>query len=365
MALAISDEEITQLLSMSDAVGVLRQAYREIADDVAVNSPRVDLAGLTQKDDADARQGSVYLLKTMSGITTRYASVRLLSEHIRFSEGQGGKMRRERAKPGKYSPTRGSILLFDRSSANLVAVLSEGVIRNMRVGAAAALAAESLALGTADVVAIIGSGFMARAHLEALCQVRPIELAKVYSPSTEHREKFADELRETLGIKINAVESYEDAICDAAIVALTTNSIEAVFRRQDVKPRVHVSCVRHGEIDEESYRTFDKVYLNAKDVSGISYRIAGLPEGHAAPDFLVKNYQQGYPGDDMFWRNLPDLVDLVSGRVLGRQSSHETTCFDNSTGFAVQFTAMAGRVYELAVEKGMGTGIPDNVFPSL
>jgi ornithine cyclodeaminase/alanine dehydrogenase-like protein (mu-crystallin family) len=99
MALAISDEEITQLLSMSDAVGVLRQAYREIADDVAVNSPRVDLAGLTQKDDADARQGSVYLLKTMSGITTRYASVRLLSEHIRFSEGQGGKMRRERAKP--------------------------------------------------------------------------------------------------------------------------------------------------------------------------------------------------------------------------------------------------------------------------
>jgi alanine dehydrogenase len=365
MALAISDGEITHLLSMSEALGVLRQAYREVANDEAVNSPRVDLAGLTQPSDTASRQGSVYSLKTMSGITTRYASVRLLSEYIRFSEDQGGKMRRERAKPGKYSPTRGSILLFDRGSANLVAVLSEGVIRNMRVGAAAALAAESLASGAANVVAIIGSGFMARVHLEALCQVRPIELAKVYSPSADHREKFAAELREALGIKIDAVESYDDAICDAAIVALTTNSIEPVFRRQDVKPGIHVSCVRHGEIGEESYRAFNKVYLNAKDSSGIFYRIAGIPADNAAPDFVIQNYAQGYPGDDMFWKNLPDLIDLVSGRVLGRQSPQEATCFDNSTGFAVQFTAMAGRVYELAVEKGMGTRIPDNVFPNL
>jgi ornithine cyclodeaminase/alanine dehydrogenase-like protein (mu-crystallin family) len=70
------------------------------------------------------------------------------------------------------------------------------------------LAAESLASGAANVVAIIGSGFMARVHLEALCQVRPIELAKVYSPSADHRE-ICGCAGDALRIKIDAVESYE------------------------------------------------------------------------------------------------------------------------------------------------------------
>ena len=365
MVLAIGDEEIVKILSMGEAVEVLRRAYGELAADDAVNSPRVDLTGLNSASVPSAREGSAYLLKTMSGITSRYASIRFLSEYIRWKDHQGGELRRERAKPGKFSPTRGSILLFDRRDAKLLAVLSEGVIRNMRVGATAALAADYLCRRGTQIAALIGSGFMARAHLEALSLVRPIRLAKIYSPSVAHRERCAAEMSNSLGMDVRAVPSLENAICDADLVALTTNAIEPVFHKPYLRNGVHVSCVRHCEIDDECYRAFDKVYLNAKDNAGIIYRIAGLAADQIPPDFVVQNYQQGYPGDDAFWRDRSDLIDLVSGRALGRESKSESTCFDNSTGFAVQFTALAGRIYELASESGLGTTIPDNLFPGL
>jgi ornithine cyclodeaminase/alanine dehydrogenase-like protein (mu-crystallin family) len=365
MVLAIGDEEIAKMLSMDEAVGVLRRAYGELAADDAVNSPRVDLAGLGSASVSSDREDSAYLLKTMSGITSRYASIRFLSEYIRWRAREGGELRRERAKPGKFSPTRGSILLFDRRDAKLLAVLSEGVIRNMRVGATAALAADYLCRPGAELAAIIGSGFMARAHLRALSLVRPIKRAKIYSPSIAHRESCAAEMSQLLGIDVSTAPSLKDAIRDADLIALTTNVIEPVFHQRHLREGVHVSCVRHCEIDDECYRAFDKVYLNAKDNAGILYRIAGLTSDQIPPDFVVQNYQQGYPGDDAFWRDRSDLIDLVSGRALGRESKSESTCFDNSTGFAVQFTALAGRIYELARERGLGTTMPDDLFPGL
>ena len=206
---------------------------------------------------------------------------------------------------------------------------------------------------------------MARAHLSALSLVRPVKRAKVYSPSIAHRENYAAEMSRSLGMDVRAASSLEDAISGADLIALTTNAIEPVFHKTHLRAGVHVSCVRHCEIDEECYRAFDKVYLNAKDNAGVVYRLAGIASDQIPPDFVVQNYQQGYPGDDAFWRDRSDLIDLVSGRALGRESESENTCFDNSTGFAVQFTALAGRIYELARESGAGTTIPDDLFPGL
>ncbi|HEY7323059.1 MAG TPA: hypothetical protein VIE89_36330 [Candidatus Binatia bacterium] len=365
MVLVIGDEEIAKMFSMGEAVEVLRRAYGELAADDAVNSPRVDLVGLGSASGSSDRDSNAYLLKTMSGITSRYASIRFLSEYTRWRAREGGELRRERAKPGKFSPTRGSILLFDRCDAKLLAVLSEGVIRNMRVGATAALAADYLSRPGVGLAAIIGSGFMARAHLTALSLVRPIRCAKIYSPSIVHRKNFAAEMSQSVGIDVNPAPSLEDAIRDADLIALTTNAIEPVFHKRHLREGLHVSCVRHCEIDEECYCGFDKVYLNAKENAGIIYHIAGLARDQIPPDFVVQNYQQGYPGDSAFWRARSDLIDLVSGRALGRESESENTCFDNSTGFAVQFTALAGRIYELARESGAGTTMPDDLFPGL
>jgi alanine dehydrogenase len=295
MVLAIGDEEIAKMFSMDEAVEVLRRAYGELAANDAVNSPRVDLAGLGSARVSSGREGSAYLLKTMSGVTSRYASIRFLSEYIRWRAHEGGELRRERAKPGKFSPTRGSILLFDRRDAKLLALLSEGVIRNMRVGATAALAADHLCRRGSELAAIIGSGFMARAHLRALLLVRPIKHAKIYSPSVAHRENYSAEMSHSLGMDVRATSSLEDAISDADLIALATNAIEPVFHKTHLREGVHVSCVRRCEIDEECYRAFDKVYLNAKNNAGIVYRIASMPVIKSPPISWCKIISKAIP----------------------------------------------------------------------
>ena len=62
------------------------------------------------------------------------------------------------------------------------------------------------------------------------------------------------------------------------------------------------------------------------------------------------DYDHGYPPGGMNsieWDKLPDLAELIVGKVRGRQSDNETTCFNNSVGFGVQFTAVGGIAFEL------------------
>ena len=80
--------------------------------------------------------------------------------------------------------TRGLLLLFSLENGNLLALISEGHIRNLRVGAAAGLAARYLAKTGASSVGLLGTGFMAGAHLDAmLTGVDGIKSVRVFSPN--------------------------------------------------------------------------------------------------------------------------------------------------------------------------------------
>ena len=80
------------------------------------------------------------------------AAIRFLTDHV-FWRFQGDTIRRERTPQTKrpHSVTRGLLLLFDVSTGDLVALISEGHIRNLRVGAAAGLAARHLARGALGI----------------------------------------------------------------------------------------------------------------------------------------------------------------------------------------------------------------------
>ena len=226
MVLALSNSDIARVLTMKDVIESLRVANRELGEGRAVNSPRIDLLGAEK--GVHPEFPDAYQIKTMTGVTTRYAALRFLSERLQWRVNEG-RIARQRARPHGYSVTRGSILLFDRRSANLVAILSEGFIRNVRVGASAALAAEYLARKDSKILGILGSGFMARAHVEALSLVRKLELVKVYSPSLENRTKFARHMTEKTGLNIVPVATPEEALRSVDIAIMATNLLEPVF----------------------------------------------------------------------------------------------------------------------------------------
>lgn len=370
MVWVLSNREITSILDMKVCMEALEEGYRELGQGRAVNSPRIDLLSPRKYvDSSGACFPGSHMLKTMSASTSQYAAIRFLTDLLYWRESDRG-LRRERAPESQtpYSVTRGLILLFSVMTGELLAVLGEGHIRNLRVGAAAGLAARYLARKSTPRVGLLGTGFMARAHLEAISLVREIDKVRVYSPNPDHKSRFIREVSSVIGTEVSPVSQPEEAIKGSDIVILATNALSPVLRAAWLEEGMHVTCVRHCEIEREGYLRFNTVVLNSKDNFRVWHYESKSEEAGDLPDYILSDYTKGYPPGDVTeidWESLPDLPDLLLGRHSGRSRETDITCFDNSVGFGLQFAAVAGKVYEIAKKRGIGKEAPKECFPDL
>ena len=104
-----------------------------------------------------------------------------------------------------------------------------------------------LARKNAKVMAMIGSGGMARTYAEAIKHVRALEVIRVFSPTKKNREAFAAEMTKELDIEIIAVDAPEKALKGADIVSLTTDSLIPVIKAEWLEPGIHINNVPNNE----------------------------------------------------------------------------------------------------------------------
>src|SRR5580700_1780197 len=83
------------------------------------------------------------------------------------------------------------ILLFRADTGEPLAVMDGRLITEMRTAAVSAAATKYLAAPDARVLALLGSGVQAHAHLEALARVRSFVEVRVWSRTPEHARHFA------------------------------------------------------------------------------------------------------------------------------------------------------------------------------
>ncbi len=234
--------------------------------------------------------------------------------------------------------------------------MPDGVVQRTRVGATNGLGVKYMAREDANSIGILGSGWQAATQLIAACAVRPIEFIRCYSPNSANRVNFAQEMTDALGIEIMPVSSADDAVADVDIVMCSTNSIEAVFFENWLRPGLHVSSIKVPEIEQAALKKASRV---------------GLHYGQQRPDTVVArglepvdqragkgwNVNRGFNYDDC-----PRLPDMIMGDVEGRESNDETTCFINDMGLGLQFAAAAGLAYRKAKEAGLGNELPTDWF---
>src|SRR5438445_409894 len=84
---------------------------------------------------------------------------------------------------------------------------------------------------------------MARGCLRAICTVRELRAARVYSPNPDHRRAFARSATETMGLEARAVDSAEEAVRGADIVLCATDTATAVYSYQWLSPGAHVTSI--------------------------------------------------------------------------------------------------------------------------
>ena len=129
------------------------------------------------------------------------------------------------------------IMVFDIANGTPLAVMDGRLITEMRTAAASAAAVRALAVGTPEIVTILGSGVQARAHAEALATVRPVGEIRLWSRTETSGYDAAADIGATF------FADAEQAVRDADIVVCATSAKEPVLLGDWVKPGAFVVSV--------------------------------------------------------------------------------------------------------------------------
>jgi ornithine cyclodeaminase/alanine dehydrogenase-like protein (mu-crystallin family) len=232
-----------------------------------------------------------------------------------------------------------SIVLLDRQTGALLALLDGRYITEMRTAAVSAVSSRLLARRTAASLAIIGSGVQARSHLDALGRIHRFRHIAVWSPSKERRERFAADAGHAPRVK--AVDHAGEAIVGADVIVLATAASSPVIESGWVKPGAHVISVGACR---PTQREMDPK-LTARGRLIVDSRAAALVE---SGDVML-GIRDGLFGPDHV---AGELGEIASGAP-GRRDDSEITIF-KSLGMAVEDVAAADLVYRRAVERGVG-----------
>jgi alanine dehydrogenase len=360
--LLIDNTVTAEVLRMPDVVRVLDRAYRELADGTTICRPRIDL----RYPVGDGRQA--YQFGTMEGgsAASGYHAIRMKSDVLSEVE-YGGTRTQEKhcVEPGRYC---GLVLLLSTRTGEPLAMLHDGVLQHMRVGADSAIGTDLAARPDARVVGMLGSGGMARVHLEALLAVRPLERVQVYSPTRANRERYAAEMGERFGLEVVAVDEPRDAFRGADVVMGCTDAAADVVVGDWLEPGAHVTSIG-GRPDARAQERFD-VWLRLGTVPAPLQDPTWRPTDEylayrAAPSDPVWDlHRHGAGRKPPSGDGGPRVVtfeEVLRGAPV-RTSPEEITFSERGNVQGAQFFAVAGLVYELARERGLGRELPTEWF---
>ena len=338
MALLITDEQVRQLLTMRQAIDACELAIKALQMGKAENRPR-------QQFYASSDVGT-FMMRHFQGAIPELgvAGLRVTTDVM------GTSNYKAQARPF------GILLLFDLNSAGLVAVIHDHELQRVRVGAETGVAAHRLAREDTKTVGLLGSGYQAEAQLAAACAVRAIQQVNVYSPNSDHRSKFAHKMEQQLGVSIVPVASAQKAVTDKHLILASTNSSKPVLEGGWISEGAHVTSIVNSD------RRYPRRELDNETFARSSVVVIGSLE-QSKQDQATDIFEAVDKGA-LNWDRIFDLGEILTGERAGRKNSSQITLFKNN-GLAVEFIALACKVYALARKAGAGEEIPAHYFPGL
>jgi alanine dehydrogenase len=351
MTLILSNADVEKLLTMRECIAVLEEAYVELAQGRGVSRMRSDSLTPTTRPDA------LYSLKSMDGVVPKLGvgAVRINSDIVTWPK-QGNTMRRVKVPAAPNNRYVGLVLLFSTETGEPLAILPDGVMQRMRVGAANGLGVKYLARQNATRVGLLGSGWQAGAQLMAVCAVRKVDSIRCFSPSRDNRESFAKDMEAALGVEVIPVERPEEAIGGTDIAMCATNSIDHIFFERWIEPGMHISSIKRPEIEVKAIKRADRVVIHTNDATPLHVTTRDLDVPEKAKD-------KGWAlAEEVDFKKLPTLPQLIAGQLDGRGADEEVTCFLNNLGLGYQFAAAGAVVYRKAREQGCGHELPTDWF---
>ena len=313
----IKEKEVAQILTMPKAVELVEAALRERTTGRAIDIPR---------SRTRIPAGTLQMMQAASPALQR------IGFKVYYT--------------GSSKITSYYVQLFDSESGKLEAIIEANYLGMMRTGAASGVATRYMAREDAAVLAMIGAGKQAVGQLEAVCAVRKINEVRVYSRDIEKARAFCTKMSGKLGVKMHAVASIAETVRGADVINVITKASAPALLGEWLAPGQHInaaganSFVRR-ELDAAAVQRCARVAVDSRATARIEC------------GDLLPLIDKGL----LDWDALPELGEIIAGRVPGRENRDEITLFE-SQGMAIEDIYTAKYVVDTAREKNIGIDLP-------
>ena len=315
MALILSRDEIKSLLSLSKAIELTEDAFKQQANgQIVTHAP--------------------YHIPVNGHSALRVVSGALLgSKRVGVRVGPNS---------GLAGGNRMYAVLFDTETGELLSFMGFP-FGTLRTAAHVALAAKHMAREDAQRMGLFGVGRNAIGILKALVSVRPIKEVVVSSRDPERRKNFCAEVTRQVEVEARSAENPEEAVRGMDVILTATNSLTPIFPESWVESGTHVSSMgKPTELSRGLHLKADRIVVGSQEQErNYSDRSAALP--------LVELSAAG----KLSWSRIAELGELVTGRAPGRTRREEISIFRESQG-GYGDIGFAAWLYEEARKRGLG-----------
>lgn len=239
----------------------------------------------------------------------------------------------------------GLVVLHDCETGEIIGLLDAPTVTALRTAACSAVATSRLADRKSEVLAVIGSGAQARAHVSALVRSWPVREIRIWSPTHAHARRLSEDVARQFDVPVWTAASVSEVLHDAHIVCVATSSSQPVVRLADCPPRVHINSVgAYGAAARE---------LESGIIGSAAVFVDDSEGARRECGDLILAVQEGA----FAWESLcGDLGELVAGQKLGRCRGASVTVF-KSIGVGVADLAAATAILECARASDIGKEI--------
>ncbi len=318
-ALWITEADVTDLISLPEAIDALERVLRMEARGEAANMAKAHL--MVAANDAMHAIGAAVPGAALCGTKT-WINV-------------GGK-------------SQTVLVLFSLDDGALRAVIEATALGQMRTAAMTGVGTRRLAPAEADELAVIGSGKQALPQVAACAAVRELHHVRVFSRRPEAREAFAESIRERLGLQVTASATLDDAVTDAPIVTLITNATEPFLTSAMVARGSHLNAMgaivpARCEFAEDIFSRCDMIAVDSID---------------SVRD-LSSEFREHFGDDQNAWNTVRPISDLIA-RDLTRPADSDLTLF-KAMGMGISDLALGIEILARAEKRGGATTLPERI----
>jgi ornithine cyclodeaminase len=235
----------------------------------------------------------------------------------------------------------GIMMLYDADGLAPTSMLCGSTVTALRTAATTACATDILAARDARILAILGSGEQADAHLAALPVVREFVEVRVWSRTRANAENLAKRFTAT-GMRIEVCDSVAAAVHNVDVVCTLTSSPNPILPGSLVSAGVHVNLV--GSSGRTTSETDDDLVARSK------FYVDYMPSALSQAGELLGAVERGCISTDHV---AGEIGEVILGTRPGRATAADITVF-KSVGIAAEDLALAAYVQRKAERLGLG-----------